>query len=166
MSKRKHRNYTPDSKEENRNSKDNNNTSNNNINNGANNFNPFNNNFDNSPLGQISRMMGNIDINKLAQMLYAFGVQDNNEVNVDDNKNNVENTSTVNERSNVQDKTETKTDEAYNDSSDVVNNDVIIEEFSANKKEKIIQLLKSIGDILDKSERDEIYRIIDIYMNN
>ncbi|WP_138202979.1 hypothetical protein [Haloimpatiens lingqiaonensis] len=181
MSKKKHKKRQQEIREDN-----------NFNNNPYDNPNPYN-NFDNSPLGQISKMIGNIDMNTLAQLLANFNIQgneyDQDEIeSTGDKKEKIQykekqvkdkiSGEKINRDYNTVDRTEDRTKEGneniHNEIIDNIENmdDVKItdiedyNEYDIDKREKVVRLLICLRNLCDEKIKEEINRLIEIYSSN
>lgn len=110
-------------------------------------------NFNNSPLGQISRMMGNIDMNTLAQMLANFNIKSNNSKN-NNNKN-------ISYKNKKQDNNiENHTCKEDGKGIDKIEN---LDNSHNNNEENIIMLLESIKNLCSEDTKEKVQEVIDIY---
>ncbi len=182
VSKKKHKNREREMREEN-----------NFNNNSYNNQNPYG-GFDNSPLAQISRMIGNIDMNALAQLLANFNIQENDykgdkvnnyesekkkskmteknrgeQKNISKEENTVDENEDVNEQYNKINNTESINNVEIVDEPVIIDNIKAINidnEVDNDKREEIIKLLMCLRNLCDDKIKEEINRLIQIYSCN
>lgn len=128
--------------------------------------------FDNSPLAQISKMIGNIDINTLAQLLSNFNIQGNdhkeNKVSDYESKNNKSELTEKKIKNNVENKNISKEDSIINRNEDVneENNKLGNTEFINNIENindpEIIDNTEvvNIDNEIDNNRREEIIKLL------